>query len=296
MATITAQMVKDLREATGAGPLDCKKALQETGGDLQAAIDYLREKGIASANKKLGKGRSMNEGTVAIYQSDDKKLGVIVEVNCETDFVSSNEIFQKFAQDVADHIAHKAPAVIKPEDGEGEALMSQTFYNGDKTLDEMLKETVAETGESIQISNMARFEAANGGVVAIYQHFNKLIAAMVELNTDAEDTAYDIAMHLSNLKPQYLTRDDVPAEVIDAERKVQLNRAIEEGKPEHIAEKIVEGRMGKFFEEIVLVEQAFLKDDSKTIAQLLKESNSEVVNMARFAIGEGDDNDNGDDA
>ncbi len=285
MAKITAQMVKQLREATGAGPLDSKKALEQTEGDMQAAIDYLREKGMASANKKLGKERTMNEGVVSVYQSDDKKLGAMALVKCETDFVSSNEIFQTFAQKVADHVAHKNPATV-------EELLAQTYYDGDSTIENMLKETVAEIGEKSEIGGIARFEAVDGGAVEIYQHFNKQIGAMISVTkAEAVETAYDIAMHLSNLRPQFLTRDEVPDDVVQHERQVQLNRAIEEGKPEHIAEKVVEGRMGKFYEEIVLLEQAFLKDDSKTIAQLLKENDIEIKQMARFAVGEDDDDD-----
>ncbi len=289
MAQITAQMVKELRAATGAGPMDCKKALQATDGDMQAAIDYLREKGIASANKKLGKDRAMNEGLVTMFQSEDKKLGALAEVNCETDFVSSNEIFQQFAQDVVEHVAHKNPADV-------DELMGQAFYKDEsKTLEEMLKETIADIGEKVQIGNFARFEAPDGGQVDIYQHFNKLIGAMVELDKDAGDVGYDVAMHISNLKPEHVTRDEVPAEKVEHERQVQLNRAIEEGKPEHIAEKVVQGRMGKFYEEIVLVEQPFLKDDSKTVGQLVKEAGAEVKRMARFAIGEAaDDEEDGD--
>lgn len=280
MAEITAKMVKQLREATGAGPLDCKKALEQTNGDMQAAIDFLREKGIASANKKLGKERTMNEGLVAMYQSDDNRLGAIAEVNCETDFVSSNEIFQQFAQDVVEQVAHTSPADV-------ESLMAATFYKDEgKSLEEMLKETIADVGEKIQVNGFARFEAADGGTVAIYQHFNKQVAAMIELKTDNQELGYDIAMHVSNLKPRFVSRDAVPDEVVDAERKVQMNRAIEEGKPEHIAEKMVEGRMGKFFEEIVLVEQPFLKDDSKTVGQLVEEAGSEVNQMAYFTVGE----------
>jgi len=288
MVDITATMVKELRDATGAGPLDCKKALQETDGDMQAAVDYLREKDLARANKKLGKGRTMNEGLVTMHQNDDKTLGVIVEVNCETDFVSSNEIFQEFAQDVADHIAEKAPATV-------EELMTQPFFKEEsKTVEQTLKETVAEIGESVQISDFARFEAANGNLVEIYQHFNKLVAAMVEVNAQNADVAYDIAMHISNLKPRFVSRDDVPADITEAERKIQMNRAIEEGKPEHIAEKMVTGRMGKFYEEIVLLEQPFLKDDSQTIGQLLKDKDLEVEQFARFAIGEGNDDEDAD--
>jgi elongation factor Ts len=288
MVDITAKMVKDLRAATGAGPLDCKKALQENNGDVQKAIDYLREKGMASANKKLGKERTMNEGVVVVFQNDDKTLGAMAAVNCETDFVSSNEIFQRFAQNVVEHVANQNPTNV-------EELMAQPFYaDGGSTIEEMMKQTIADIGEKVQIGSIARFEAPAGGIVEIYQHFNKQTAAMVAVTSaDAQQVAYDIAMHISNLKPAYLVRDDVPAEVIEHERQVQLNRAVEEGKPEHIAQKVVDGRMGKFYEEIVLLEQPFLKDDSKTIAALLEEAGTEVTQMARFAMGESD-NDEGD--
>lgn len=280
MVDITAKMVKELRDATGAGPLDCKKALQETDGDMQAAVDYLREKDLARANKKLGKGRTMNEGLVTMYQNDDKTLGVIAQVSCETDFVSSNEIFQEFAQDIANQIAQTAPADV-------EELMAQPFHKDEsKTVEQVLKETVAEIGESVEISDFARFEAAEGNLVEIYQHFNKLIAAMVEVTGQNAEVAYDIAMHISNLKPRFLSRDLVPADVTEAEEAIQMKRAVEEGKPEHIAEKMVTGRMGKFYQEIVLLEQAFLKDDSQTIEELLKDNDIEVARFARFATGE----------
>lgn len=296
MAKITAQMVKELREATGAGPLDIKKALEANDGDMQKAKDFLREKGIARANKKLGKGRSMNEGVVGAYRSEDGQFAALVEINCETDFVATNDKFGAFADSIVEHIVAKRPAVLKPEDGEGEAMMAQAFYNNEsQTVEEVVKEAIAEIGESIQISNLSVLNAPEGGTIGMYQHFNKRIAAAVAI-TKADDTlAYDIAMHISNLKPEYLTRDEVPADIVEHERGVQRNRVIDEGKPEHVADKIVEGRMGKFFEEIVLMEQAFLKDDSKTIAQLLKENGASVTAMGRFGIGEGDDEEEGED-
>lgn len=203
MAEITAKMVKDLRESTGAGPLDCKKALELNDGDMQKAVDYLREKGIAKAAKKLGAGRTMNEGVIETYLHFNKRLGVLVEVNCETDFVAATDAFKNFAR--------------------------------------------------------------------------------------------DIALHIANLKPEYLRRENVPDAVVQAERELQKRRAMEEGKPENIAEKMVDGRMNKFFEEIVLMEQRFLKDDAKTIEDLLKETVAEVgesiqiSRFARFALGESDD-------
>jgi elongation factor Ts len=201
MPTITAQMVKELRETTGAGPLDCKKALESNNGDLQKAIEWLRDKGLAKAAKKLGAGRSMNEGIVQSYVHHDKRLAVIVEVNCETDFVARTPKFQEFA--------------------------------------------------------------------------------------------YNVAIQIANLAPQYVRREDVPEAVVQAEREVQKRRALEEGKkPEKVIEKIVDGRMEKFFEEIVLLEQPFIKDDSKKISEMLSEAVAElgesiqIRRFARFKVGE----------
>ncbi|MEO8607749.1 MAG: translation elongation factor Ts [Chloroflexota bacterium] len=204
---ITAKMVKDLREATGAGPLDCKKALESNDGDVKKAIDFLREKGLAKAAKKLGAGRAMNEGLVQIYSHHNKRLGVMVEVNCETDFVANTDKFQDFARNVA--------------------------------------------------------------------------------------------LQIANLAPQYLRREDVPEAVIQAEREIQRRRAVEEGKKENVIEKIIDGRMDKFFEEICLLEQKFIKDDEKTIAQMLSTAVAElgesiqINRFARFAIGENADTDGG---
>ncbi len=201
MAEITAQMVKDLREMTGAGPLDCKKALEQNGGDVQKAVDWLREKGLAKAAKKLSAGRSMNEGLIETYLHFNKRLGVMVEVNCETDFVAKTDQFQAFTR--------------------------------------------------------------------------------------------DLALHIANLNPEYLRREDVPEVVIQAEREVQMRRAIEEGKPAAVAEKVVEGRMSKFFEELVLMEQPSLKDDSKKVGDLLQElvaalgESIEIRRFARFELGRG---------
>lgn len=204
---ITAQMVKDLREATGAGPLDCKKALEVSGGDMNKAIDYLREKGLARAAKKLGAGRTMNEGVIQTYTHHNRRLGVMVEVNCETDFVANTETFRSFA--------------------------------------------------------------------------------------------HHLALHIANSAPEYIRREDVPEAVVAAERDLQRRRAIEEGKPEAVAEKVAEGRMAKFFEEIVLMEQPYIMDDSKTIAQMLAEvvadvgESIEIRRFARFALGESVDSANG---
>ena len=283
MVKVTASMVKELREATGAGPLDIKKALEAVDGDKQAAVDYLREKGIAKAAKKLGKERSMNEGTVALWQDAEEapQHVAMVQVDCETDFVGTNEKFVAFSEELVAHVAAEDTTDV-------EALMGETLASG-VSVEERLKVVISELGEKMQIGGLANLKA-NGGTIGIYQHFNKRIAAVVLLDKpDMAEVAYDIAMHVSNLKPEYLTRDEVPAEVVDHEKSVQMARAMEEGKPEHIAEKMVEGRMGKFYAEICLLEQEFLKDDSKTVGQLAKENGVEITAMARLAVGEGDE-------
>jgi elongation factor Ts len=282
MVKITAQMVKELREATGAGPLDIKKALEEVGGDKQKAMDFLREKGIAKAAKKLGKERTMNEGSVALWASEDGKHVVLVQVDCETDFVGTNEKFVALSDELAAHVAQVAPADV-------ETMLTQPLHGGNgQTVEDRLKEAIAELGEKMQINGFANI-TTDGGEIGVYQHFNKRIAAAVELFGDVpEGLSRNIAMHIANLKPEYVNREDVPADVVAHERQVQKNRVIEEGKPEHVADKIVDGRMGKFFEEIVLLEQPFLMDDSKTIAQLLKENGGLTVKtLARYAVGEG---------
>jgi elongation factor Ts len=207
MAEITAKMVKELREATGAGPLDCKKALEQNDGDVQKAVEFLREKGLAKAAKKLGAGRTMNEGLIETYLHFNKRLGVMVEVNCETDFVAATDAFRDFVRDVA--------------------------------------------------------------------------------------------LHIANLSPQYVNREDVPASAIEYERQMQLRILKDDpknaNKPEEILERIIEGRMDKFFADMVLMEQSFIKDDAKTVSDVLQETVAEVgesiqiARFARFALGEGDD-------
>lgn len=308
MAQITAQMVKELRAATGAGPLDIKKALQETDGDMQKALDFLREKGLASANKKLGKERTMNEGAVGLYHNEDDGVSALVQIDCETDFVANNEKYQQFAVDVALHVGKQADI---HGSAEGDTILAQAFANDEsKTIEDMLKEVVATLGEKTQISGIARLAMGDDtGTIGMYQHFNKRVGAIVKVTCENAETAKgeafqqfarDVAMHLANLKPEYLKRDDVPADVVEHERQVQKNRVIEEGKPEHIADKIVNGRMDKFYSEIVLMEQAFLKDDSMTIEQLRAHTAKElgedvqIVQMARFGVGEGVEEEEGD--
>ena len=277
MATITAGMVKDLREKTGAGMMDCKKVLTETDGDMEKAIELLRERGIAKAAKKSG--RVAAEGLVEAYVSEDGKIGAVVEVNSETDFVAKNEEFKNFVMNVAKQIVEKNPADV-------ETLLAQDSIEvPGKTVNEVLVEKIATIGENMNIRRFARFEAE--GLVEKYIHGDGKIAVLVNMKKGTKEVAKDVCMQIAAARPEYLNEQSVPAERIEKEKEILKAQTMNEGKPEAIAEKIVEGRIGKFFSEICLVDQAFVKDPNKKVSQLLKETDSEVVEFARFEKGEG---------
>lgn len=278
---ITASMVNELRKTTGAGLMDCKKALQETGGDMQKAVDYLRTKGLAAASKKAG--RAATEGIVTACVAEDGKSGVLLEVNSETDFVAKNETFQSFVADVAKHILAAAPHDV-------EALLAQpSVADPSKTVQTILTEAIAVIGENIQIRRFERFETA--GVVAAYIHAGGKIGVLVELTGSGELSAVarDVAMHIAAAAPQFVTREEVPADVLEREKEIYRAKARETGKPDTIIEKIIMGQINKFYAEICLVEQQFVKDTDKTVQQYLKGAGSDVsvVRFARFVLGEG---------
>lgn len=292
MAEITASSVKELRERTGAGMMDCKKALTETNGDLDKAIEYLREKGLAAAAKKAG--RVAAEGLVAAYINDSKKVGVLVEVNCETDFVAKNPDFQKFTADVARLIADKAPA-------DNEALSALPTEKG-KTVTETVNALIATIGENMTVRRFVRFELAGDGLIDYYIHLGGKIGVLVECAVTKGATASaseftalvkDLAMQIAAAKPEYIRREEVPAAVLEQEKAIYKAQAMNEGKPEAIAEKIMVGRLDKFFKEICLMEQLFIKDTDKTVAKLLQEINAKfgedirIIRFARFEKGEG---------
>lgn len=292
MAEITAASVKDLRERTGAGMMDCKKALAQTDGDLEKAIEYLREKGLAAAAKKSG--RIAAEGLVTAYIRDDKKVGVLVEVNCETDFVEKNPDFIKFANDVARLIAEKAPADV-------EALSTLTLQDG-KTVAETITGLISTIGENMTVRRFARFELAASGLIDYYIHMGGKIGVLIECGVTKAETAgnaefaalvKDLAMQVAAAKPEYLTRAEVPAEVLEREKAIYKAQAMNEGKPEAIAEKIMLGRLDKFYKEICLQEQVFIKDSDKTVNKLIGElaaklgENITIARFARFEKGEG---------
>ena len=274
---ITASLVKELREKTGAGMMDCKKALTETDGDMEKAIEYLREKGITKAAKKSG--RIAAEGLVDAYISADKKVGAIVEVNSETDFVAQNAEFKSFVKNIAKQVADKNPKDVE------ELLALPAEFEEGKTVQEALVEKIATIGENLSIRRFARFET--DGFVSEYIHGDGKIAVLVNMKKGTEEVAKDVCMQIAAARPEYLNREQVPAERVSKEMEILKIQTMNEGKPEAIAEKIVQGRIGKFYEEICLVDQAFVKEPSKKVSQLLSETDSEVIAFARFEKGEG---------
>ena len=274
---ITASLVKELREKTGAGMMDCKKALTETDGDMEKAIEYLREKGITKAAKKSG--RIAAEGLVDAYISADKKVGAIVEVNSETDFVAQNAEFKSFVKNIAKQVADKNPKDVE------ELLALPAEFEEGKTVQEALVEKIATIGENLSIRRFARFET--DGFVSEYIHGDGKIAVLVNMKKGTEEVAKDVCMQIAAARPEYLNREQVPAERVSKEMEILKIQTMNEGKPEAIAEKIVQGRIGKFYEEICLVDQAFVKDPNKKISQILKENDSEILEFARFEKGEG---------
>ena len=274
---VTASLVKELREKTGAGMMDCKKVLTETDGDLEKAAELLRERGIAKAAKKSG--RVAAEGLVEAYVSEDGKVGAIVEVNAETDFVAKNEEFKTFVMNVAKQVAK-----TNPKDVETLLAEEATFEPG-KTINEVLIGKIATIGENMNIRRFARFES--NGLVEKYIHGDGKIAVLVNMVKGDKEVAKDICMQIAAARPEYLNEQSVPEERVEKEKEILKAQTMNEGKPEAIAEKIVQGRIGKFFSEICLVDQAFVKNPDIKVSQLLKEKDAEVVEFARFEKGEG---------
>ena len=274
---ISASLVKELREKTGAGMMDCKKVLTETDGDMEKAMELLRERGIAKAAKKSD--RVAAEGLVDCYISEDGKVGAIVEVNSETDFVGQNEEFKTFVMDVAKQVAEKNPANVE------ELLAQESITEAGKTVQEVLTDKIAKIGENMNIRRFERFEST--GLVEKYIHGDGKIAVLVDFAKGDKAIAKDVCMQIAAAKPEYLKREDVPAERVEKEMEILKAQAMNEGKPAEIAEKMVQGRLGKFYGEICLVEQDFVKDSDKKVSKVLEENNAEIVRFARFEKGEG---------
>ncbi|MCG3419066.1 translation elongation factor Ts [Oceanobacillus jordanicus] len=274
---ITAKMVKELREKTGAGMMDCKKALQETEGDIDKAVDYLREKGISKAAKKAD--RIAAEGSTYIEVVDNS--AVLLEVNCETDFVTKNDQFKNLLADLGKHIVNHKPETVE------EALQQELHGNGD-TVETYINSTVATIGEKISLRRFTVLTKTDNDAFGSYLHMGGRIGvlALLEGTTD-EDLAKDVAMHVAAVNPRYVSRDAVSEEEVNHEREVLKTQALNEGKPANIVEKMVEGRLGKFFEEICLLEQSFVKDPDQKVKKIVADKGATVQTFIRYEVGEG---------
>ncbi len=285
---ITAKSVKELREMTGAGMMDCKKALVETEGNIEKAVEFLREKGLAAAAKKAG--RVAAEGIVKTFVSADKKTAAMVEVNCETDFVAANEDFVSFANKVAEMAAKTSATTI-------EELVAEKF-DGETTVTEALTALIAKLGENMTVRRFVKFNIENGAI-ASYIHGGGRIGVMVEVASEAtdvaalEEVAKEVCMQVAAANPLFLSREQVDNEALEKEKEIYRVQALNEGKPENIVEKMVMGRIQKYYKEVCLVDQAWVKDGDKSITKLVEEKSKEVgspitVNsFVRFERGEG---------
>jgi len=284
--SITAAMVSELRKTTGAGMMDCKKALTETGGNMEEAVDFLRKKGLSAAAKKSG--RIAAEGMVVA--GSQGTVGALVEVNAETDFVAKNDAFQSFSAGIQTVVLNNAVADV-------EALKALPYPGTGRTVAEELTHQIATIGENMDLRRFVRIDAGQG-VVAAYIHGAGKIGVLVELQTAATDSKVEelgkqIAMHIAAASPQYLQRDEVPSEIIDKEKEIMRVKALDSGKPENIVDKIIVGQINKYFGEVCLLEQAFVIDPDqkvgKVVETLAKELGTEIKlnSYARFQLGEG---------
>jgi elongation factor Ts len=293
MADITASMVKELRECTGAGMMECKKALTESDGNLEAAIDILRTRGLAALAKKAG--RATNEGTIASFVSSDSKTGVLVEVNCETDFVGRNDEFKGFVNDLAIQIGAETPADVA-------GLMTATLSSRNNlTVEAVLGEMVGKLGENMGIARFVRETVEGTGAAATYLHGGGRIGVLVTYSFGNQATAdnevfktfaKDVAMQVAAAQPAFTRREEVPAEVVEHEMSIYRAQAAESGKPEAIQEKMATGRLEKYYKEVCLVEQQFVKNMDITVTQYAAETSKtvgdtiEIVGFTRYVLGE----------
>ena len=282
---ITAQMVKELREATNAGMMDCKKALKATDGDMEKAVDYLREKGLASAAKKAS--RLASEGLVGAYYCPHCNTAALVEVNCETDFVAKTDEFKNLVTEIAKQVIAEDPADV-------DALLATKYENG--TVADMITAKVATIGEKITVRRFARYQAKNS-IVDTYIHMGGKVGVMVEIScpeaTDAvKEVAHDVALQIaaaSPVAPEYVRRSEVKAEHLEHEKEILVAQARNEGKPEKIIEKMVEGRINKFYQEVCVLEQPFVKDGDISVQKMIQQKapGADVVRFTRYKMGEG---------
>jgi len=276
MAAVTAQMVKELREKTGTGMMDCKKALVETNGDMEAALDFLREKGLSSAAKKAD--RIAAEGVTSILVEGND--AVLLEVNAETDFVAKNEGFQTLVKELAEHLLATKPATV-------EEATASTMSNGMVVADH-ISNAIAKIGEKITLRRFVVRTKTDSDAFGPYLHMGGRIGVLVTLegSTDAQ-AAKDVAMHVAALNPTYISRDEVSEEEVDRERKILTEQALNEGKPENIVAKMVEGRLGKYFEDVCLLDQSFVKNSDQKVNEFVKSTGGKVTEFVRYGVGEG---------
>ncbi len=288
--SISTADIKHLREMTGAGVLDCKKALQETDGNIEQAVEFLRKKGLAAASKKAS--REANDGLVSAQISDDGKTAVMVEVNCETDFVARTDDFKAFVDSLVKQV------LAQPNIDSAEALLAALYIdNQDITVSEQLTETIAKLGENMVIRQVARYDLEGDGRLDSYIHTGGRVGVLVDVvggNDDADefvDLVHDVALQIAAAAPRYLDENDVPAEAIDSEKDIYRAQLANDNKPDNIKEKIMEGKLKKWYGEVTLLQQEFVKENKLTIDQLLKQkskalgSDIKVRRFARFELG-----------
>ncbi|MGJ8643954.1 MAG: translation elongation factor Ts [Luteolibacter sp.] len=287
---ITASIVKELRDKTNAGMMDCKKVLTETNGDIEASIKLLRERGIMKAGKKSD--RAATEGIITARVNDDASTGTLLEINCETDFVSRNDNFQAFVTEIADKLAASDAKDL-------DAALA--VPHGESTIGDFVKEKVVELGENLQLRKYERFDADANGVIGSYIHLGGKVGVLIEVGTTKPETkssdvfqelVKDLNLHIAASAPKGLSRDDIPQDVIDAEQEIFAVRLREQGKPENIIPNILKGQLGKFFAESCFLEQGFVKDPDVTVNQLLENKGKElgdtltVTRFVRYGLGE----------
>jgi len=276
MAAITAQMVKELREKTGVGMMDCKKALQQTDGDMEKAIDFLREKGMASASKKADRIAAEGLTSVVVNGND----AVILEVNAETDFVSKNEAFQTLVKELGEHLLKNKPATI-------EEATASSMENG-LTVEAHINAAISKIGEKMTLRRFEVKTKTDNDAFGAYLHMGGRISVLSVLEgTTDESVAKDVSMHVAAINPKYISRDQVSSEEVDHEREVLKQQALNEGKPENIVVKMVEGRLGKYFEEICLLDQSFVKDPDQKVKKYVESKGGTVREFVRYEVGEG---------
>ncbi|WP_085992391.1 translation elongation factor Ts [Oceanobacillus senegalensis] len=274
---ITAKLVKELREKTGAGMMDCKKALQETDGDMEKAVDFLREKGIAKAAKKAD--RIAAEGSTHIEV--DNNTAVLLEVNCETDFVTKNDQFKELLSNLGKHLVKEQPATV-------EEALQQKLHGDGESVETYINTVVSKIGEKITLRRFTILTKTDNDTFGAYLHMGGRIGVLSVLEgTTDEQVGKDIAMHVAAVNPRYISREDVNEEEVNHEREVLKQQALNEGKPEKIVEKMVEGRLGKFFQEICLLEQDFVKDPDQKVKKYVADKGASVKSFIRYEVGEG---------